>query len=186
MAGEAHVFFADMDSPIGPLTIVKGEQELYKIEFGRIAQTLPSLQNWMKKVFPERACAQDNEQIAPVAAQLREYFRGDRFQFSLPLVFQGTTFQKQVWQALRQIPYGETRTYKDIAEAIGSPKAIRAVGNANNKNPLSIVVPCHRVIGANGSLTGYGGGLDKKQYLLQFEKDHQSTKSVSTPSASPQ
>lgn len=102
--------------------------------------------------------------------QLKEYFAGRRKEFDLPLVFHGTPFQKSVWNALMKIPYGETRSYKDIAELIDNPKACRAVGLANGRNPISIIAPCHRVIGSNGSLTGYGGGLNIKQILLELEK----------------
>ncbi|MDO5649433.1 MAG: methylated-DNA--[protein]-cysteine S-methyltransferase [Gallicola sp.] len=102
--------------------------------------------------------------------ELLEYFKGERTSFDLPLEYQGTDFQVKVWKALEKIPYGETRTYQDIAEAVGSPKAFRAVGNANNKNPISILIPCHRVIGKSGKLVGYGGGLDWKEYLLGIEK----------------
>lgn len=110
--------------------------------------------------------------IAGAFKQLKEYFEGRRKTFDLPLNPKGTDFQKKVWQALCEIPYGETRTYKQIAEQCGNPKASRAVGMANNKNPIGIVIPCHRVIGANGALTGYAGGLDKKQKLLNLEKKH--------------
>ena len=102
--------------------------------------------------------------------QVLEYFAGTRREFSLPLRPNGTPFQLRVWRALTEIPYGETRTYGDIARAIGAPGAARAVGGANNKNPIAIIVPCHRVIGANGALTGYAGGLDKKDFLLKLEK----------------
>ena len=105
-----------------------------------------------------------------VYEQLTEYFDGKRTTFNFPYVLKGTDFQKKVWKALCDIPYGETRSYKDIAVAINQPTASRAVGNANNKNPLMIVVPCHRVIGANGSLTGYAGGLHIKEALLTIEK----------------
>lgn len=105
--------------------------------------------------------------------QLNEYLQGIRKIFDLPLNPRGTEFQKQVWKALLEIPYGETRSYKQIAETIGNPKAVRAVGMANNRNPLLIVVPCHRVIGANGKLTGYGAGLEKKEFLLRLEKSLQ-------------
>lgn len=105
-----------------------------------------------------------------VYLQLSEYFEGRREHFDLPLLLHGTEFQKKVWNALCQIPYGQTRTYKQIAEYIDNPKACRAVGMANNKNPLMIIVPCHRVIGSNGSLTGYAGGLDIKEELLSIEK----------------
>ena len=101
--------------------------------------------------------------------QFSEYLERERRVFDLPFKMQGTEFQKRVWKALCDIPYGETRSYKQIAEAIGNPKAVRAVGMANNKNPLLVVVPCHRVIGANGQLVGYASGLEKKQFLLQLE-----------------
>ena len=103
--------------------------------------------------------------------QLCEYLKGERKVFDLPLNPQGTDFQKRVWKALCDIPYGETRSYKQVAEAIGNPKAVRAVGMANHRNPLLIVVPCHRVIGADGKLVGYGAGLDKKAFLLGMEND---------------
>ncbi len=105
--------------------------------------------------------------------QLQQYFKGQRQEFTELMPYfhdQGTQFQRQVWQALLDIPYGETCSYSDIAQVLNNPKAVRAVGAANGKNPLAIVVPCHRVIGANGTLTGYAGGLDKKQWLLQFEQ----------------
>ena len=101
--------------------------------------------------------------------QLSEYLKGERQMFYLPLNPRGTDFQKRVWRALCDIPYGETQSYKQIAEAIGNPKAVRAVGMANNRNPITIVVPCHRVIGADGKLVGYGGGLEMKEFLLRLE-----------------
>lgn len=104
-----------------------------------------------------------------VCQQLNEYFAGTRTAFDFPLRLQGTPFQEKVWAALRDIPYGETRSYQQIAQAIGQPKACRAVGMANHRNPIYIVVPCHRVVGANGALTGYGGGLDMKKALLELE-----------------
>ena len=117
--------------------------------------------------------AQQPQQPTPLLRraerELQEYFAGQRRQFDLPLAPQGTPFQQSVWQALRQIPYGQTASYKQIAQAIGHPTACRAVGGANNKNPLPIFIPCHRVIGAGGSLTGYAGGLDLKQGLLALE-----------------
>ena len=102
--------------------------------------------------------------------QLTEYFEGRRKNFDLPIELKGTDFQVKVWKALKKIPYGETKSYQEIAEEVASPKAFRAVGNANNKNPISIIIPCHRVIGKSGKLAGYGGGLDKKEYLLNLEK----------------
>ena len=115
--------------------------------------------------------------------QLREYFAGERKAFALPLAPAGTEFQKKVWAALRDIPWGETRSYGDIARAIGKPTACRAVGMANGRNPLPIFIPCHRVIGTNGSITGYSGGLEKKRFLLRLEgisqwKENRSGKSL--------
>jgi len=111
--------------------------------------------------------------IKTAAAQLWEYFKGKRKKFDLPLLLRGTDFQVAVWKALQKIPFGETRSYKEVAEAAGNSKACRAAGMANNRNPIVIIVPCHRVIGADGSLTGYGGGLDLKQYLLDLEQGNQ-------------
>ena len=110
--------------------------------------------------------------IKSAAEQITEYFDGKRKQFDLPLNPRGTAFQKSAWDALQAIPYGETRSYKDIAVQINSPKACRAVGLANNRNPIPIIIPCHRVIGTNGSLTGYAGGLDVKRLLLDLEIQH--------------
>jgi len=108
--------------------------------------------------------------IKKAAAQLDEYFNGKRKKFDLPLKLNGTDFQVDVWKALQKIPFGETRSYGEIARAIGNPKAVRAVGMANNRNPIVIIVPCHRVIGHDGSLTGYGGGLELKRRLLELEQ----------------
>ena len=104
--------------------------------------------------------------------QLQEYFSGSRYDFTVPLAMTGTEFQLAAWHALQTIPYGKTVSYKAIAEQIGRPKAMRAVGMANNRNPIAIIVPCHRVIGANGQLVGYGGGLGMKQWLLEHEKSY--------------
>lgn len=108
--------------------------------------------------------------IKEAGRQIMEYLEGERIEFDLPLLPEGTQFQKAAWRALQTIPYGETRSYKQMAEIIGNPKACRAIGMANNKNPIMIVIPCHRVIGADGTLVGYGGGLDMKVKLLQIEK----------------
>ena len=113
--------------------------------------------------------------LALTIQQLNEYLAGDRHTFDLPLAPQGTPFQRAVWQALLAIPYGETRSYGDIAHAIGNPKAARAVGMANHNNPISFIIPCHRVIGANGALVGYGGGLDLKKKLLDLESKNMSS-----------
>lgn len=120
----------------------------------------------------EGAELKETELIKKAKTQLQEYFSGRRKNFDLPLKPSGTAFQQAVWQALCSIPYGETRSYKDIASQIGNQKACRAVGMANNRNPIAIVVPCHRVIGANGKMVGYAGGLAVKEHLLQLERVH--------------
>ncbi len=107
--------------------------------------------------------------LQKAVAQLKEYFSGQRNHFDLPISTSGTDFQNKVWQALTTIPFGETWSYQDLADAIGSPKAVRAVGAANGKNPVSVIVPCHRVIGKNGKLTGYAGGVERKKHLLELE-----------------
>ena len=112
----------------------------------------------------------ETELIKKAYTQLEEYLSGKRTEFNIEIEMIGTEFQKKVWKELLNIPYGETRSYKDIAIAIGNGKACRAVGNANNKNPIAIIVPCHRVVGSNGSMTGYAGGLDIKEKLLRIEK----------------
>ena len=118
---------------------------------------------------PEGEPNENNELLAEAANQLRAYFAGKLRTFHIPLDLQGTDFQKDVWRQLQEIPYGETRSYAQIAEAIRRPKAVRAVGAANGSNPVAIVVPCHRVIGSSGRLTGYGGGLPLKKRLLELE-----------------
>ncbi len=122
-------------------------------------------------IFSERDwTVEETDLIKETKRQLDEYFAGKRKEFDIPTRLEGTEFQKRVWEELRKITYGKTVTYKDIAEAVGCPKGFRAVGLANNRNPISIIYPCHRVIGSNGSLTGYGGGLDVKEKLLELER----------------
>lgn len=143
----------------GPLLIAINEQGLCHVDFLEGERPLPIQDEWQ----------QDAAALAPYLAEFREYFAGERQGFTLPLAAKGTEFQQAVWQALCDIPYGETCSYGEIARRIGRPKAVRAVGAANGRNPLSIIVPCHRVIGQNGSLTGYAGGLAIKQALLKLE-----------------
>lgn len=163
------VYYAEMDSPIGPLTIGATEQGVCIIHFGSLENSLPTIKAWVKKNGIKGKLEWNEEKISPVIQQLREYFSGQRVSFELPLDLYGTRFQKRVWEALQNIGYGETRSYKEIAQEIGAPKAVRAIGGANNQNPLPIIIPCHRVIGSNGNMVGYGGGLDKKATLLQLE-----------------
>ena len=116
----------------------------------------------------------DRNMPAPMAEclrQLTEYFKGRRQKFSIPLLLEGTDFQKAVWRQLQKIPFGQTASYGDVARAVGSPRAFRAVGNANNKNPIPLIIPCHRVIGSDGKLVGFGGGIWRKHWLLEHEKN---------------
>ena len=147
--------FVVVQSPVGDLTLTEEDGALTGLYFGR--RSLEGEEGLTALL--ERA-----------SRQLEEYFAGKRKQFDLPLSLRGTEFQRQVWAALRDIPYGETRSYGQIAQAVGRPKAVRAVGMANHRNPISIIVPCHRVVGADGSLTGYGGGLENKKFLLALER----------------
>lgn len=153
---------AIVDTPVGAVTIVSGAAGIQGLYY---AEHRPAPDETR---FGDRADAVDGL-LADAAAQLHAYFAGDRTAFDLPLDAVGTPFQLRVWQALREIPYGETRTYGWIAERIGQPTAVRAVGLANSRNPISIVVPCHRVVGATGTLTGYAGGLVCKRTLLDLE-----------------
>ncbi|HMK23955.1 MAG TPA: methylated-DNA--[protein]-cysteine S-methyltransferase [Terriglobales bacterium] len=152
--------YAQIDTPIGPLNLAISDKGLVTVEFHRAG-------------FPRKtgniAWEHSESKAAPYAKQLAEYFAGKRREFTFPLDLRGTPFQLACWHALLAIPYGETRTYADIARAVGKPQAFRAVGMANNRNPIAIVVPCHRVIASDGTLCGYGGGLDVKRRLLELE-----------------
>ena len=148
-----------IDSPIGPLTLAGRGSTLMHLRM--VDQTHePDRAGWEPAV---------PDAFAEIVTQLEAYFAGTLTEFDVELRLDGTEFQRRVWAALRTIPYGETRSYGQIAEQIGSPAASRAVGLANGRNPISIIVPCHRVIGASGSLTGYGGGIERKRRLLELE-----------------
>lgn len=154
--------FIDMPSPVGRLKLVANSQALVAVMWeNEQPKCLGS-----KHLLP---CA-DHPILLATQKQLSEYFAGQRQHFDLPLTFEGTDFQQKVWQALLSIPFAETRSYRDIAAQIGNVKAVRAVGAANGKNPISIIAPCHRVIGANGQLVGFAGGLNNKHILLQLEQ----------------
>lgn len=145
----------------------------YDTEIGRIALTdngseITNLY-FIKETMPNGFETNETALIKEAHSQLEEYLSGKRKAFKLPLLPVGTDFQQSVWKALQDIPFGETRSYGEIAKAVGNPKASRAVGMANNRNPIPIFIPCHRVIGANGKLVGYGGGLDIKEHLLKLE-----------------
>ncbi len=142
-------------SPIGWLKIIGDNDAIFGLSFVDDAPAYANPRSWL---------------LEHCLDQLHAYFRGMRQEFDLPLALRGTAFQRSVWEKLLEIPYGSTASYRDIAQRIGDPKAVRAVGHANGQNPIAIIVPCHRVIGANGKLIGYGGGLWRKQWLLQHEQ----------------
>ena len=149
-------------SPVGALTLTSDGEHLTGVYFAEHRHAPEDL-------GAEVALDDAPQVLRDTAAQLAEYFRGDRRDFDLPVAAPGTDFQRRVWALLRTIPYGRTWSYGQLAEAVGSPGAARAVGLANGRNPVSIVVPCHRVVGADGSITGYGGGVGRKQQLLDLE-----------------
>ena len=144
-------------SPIGEISIIEEENKIIEISFGVKSGIKQGSSLLLEKTKNE----------------LQEYFDGKRMEFDIPIKLNGTDFYKKVWNELKKIPYGETRSYGEIAERIGNPKASRAVGMANHNNPISIIVPCHRVIGKNGALTGYAGGIDKKRFLLNLENKNE-------------
>jgi methylated-DNA-[protein]-cysteine S-methyltransferase len=153
---EMKLYKAYYDSPVGIIEITGTEEGISSLIFVESKND--------EEEYPD--C------IKNCLEQLDEYFEGKRKEFNVKLMVEGTEFQKSVWNKLRNIPYGKTASYKDIAQEIGNEKAVRAVGSTNGKNPISIIVPCHRVIGANGKLTGYAGGLWRKEWLLEHEAKH--------------
>ena len=154
---EQKIYGEIYESPVGALTILAEKKGIRAIKFGEDEEV--------------KSTGKANEMTRWAVKELEEYFKGKRKEFTVPCRPEGTDFQKRVWETLIQIPYGETRTYKEIAAAAGNSKASRAVGMANNRNPIPIIIPCHRVIGTNGSLTGYAGGLKVKEYLLKLESN---------------
>lgn len=171
MARQLVVKFAETKSPIGPLTIAATPQGICSIEFGTYDAVQFSLARWCQRWLGIEKLQLDDGSLTETITQLNEYFLGERWEFTVPLDVRGTEFQKMVWSQLLQIPYGETRSYKDVAVGMGAPKAVRAIGSANNKNPIPIIIPCHRVIGSNGAMVGYGGGLHIKEFLLRLEQN---------------
>jgi AraC family transcriptional regulator of adaptative response/methylated-DNA-[protein]-cysteine methyltransferase len=162
--------FKKTESPVGDLNIAATEAGICWLDFADKPTADKRLKSFAKKL--NASITQNNNlHINELESQLKEYFDGKRKQFTVKLFIAGTPFQKEVWAALQEIPYGVTRSYKEQSTAIKKPKAVRAVANANGANPISIVVPCHRVIGSNGQLTGYGGGLWRKKFLLELESE---------------
>jgi methylated-DNA-[protein]-cysteine S-methyltransferase len=156
------IYWHEIESPVGTLLLAGDGRSLRVVHFqvGRRARR------------PDKEWVHDPRPFAAAVSELEEYFAGRRRDFDLPLAPEGTEFQRSVWRALRRIPYGETVSYGELARRIGNPRASRAVGLANGANPIPIIVPCHRVIGADGSLTGFGGGLEIKGKLLALERTH--------------
>ena len=156
-------YYFVIESPIGPLHLAATNKVLTAIH-----HSFERLKNWNKNdvIFKN----EKNIIIEKTILQLTEYFNGKRKKFNIPLELSGTNFQLKAWEALKKIPYAKTVSYSDQAKLIENPKASRAIGNANNANPISIIIPCHRVIGKSGKLVGYGGGLDRKDYLLELEQ----------------
>ena len=152
--------YAKVSTPIGSLLLIADSEALREIRFEKSARGMS----------PETDCQEGGKIVETAARQLADYFAGKRRDFDLPLAPRGTEFQQRVWQELQRIPYGQTLSYGEIARRIGRPTAVRAVGAANGKNPIPIVIPCHRVIGRDGSLTGFGGGIDIKKQLLTLEE----------------
>jgi methylated-DNA-[protein]-cysteine S-methyltransferase len=149
-----------IDSPLGKLLAVSDGQALTRLAMSPRPNDVPD------------DARRDPAALADVAAQLDAYFAGELTEFDLPLAPRGSEFQLRVWNALLEIPYGETASYGEIAARIGRPDTVRAVGTTNGRNPIAVIIPCHRVIGADGSLVGYGGGLDRKRLLLELEAEH--------------
>lgn len=156
------MYFEICNSPVGPLLLVGEEDKLTQLSFLKNRNTEP---------FIDSTWIRSSDKFVDVRTQLTEYFHDGRREFEIALDFgvSSSSFSGQVWRELQRIPYGETRSYREIACNIGREKAFRAVGQANHRNPIAIIVPCHRVIGSNGKLTGFGGGLDTKKYLLDLE-----------------
>jgi methylated-DNA-[protein]-cysteine S-methyltransferase len=156
------MYYCYLATPIGELLLAGDDEALALVSFPEGSMRRDPDDDWIYNEKP----------FAAARRQLTEYFAGERRDFDLPLKLNGTEFQLSVLEALQKIPYGETSSYSDIAERIGRPKAVRAVGAANGRNPIPIIVPCHRVIGSHGDLTGFGGGLETKEALLRLEAEH--------------
>jgi O-6-methylguanine DNA methyltransferase len=161
------ITIATIDTPFGSMSTANSPRGLGYLGFGERARVLAEA--WARRWYPAARLSDDQAAPHDLAAQIVAYYAGELREWSLPLDLRGTPFQLQAWQALRQIPYGTTRAYSEHAAAIGHPRAVRAVGAANGANPISLIVPCHRLIGKGGTLVKYGGGLEIKRRLLELE-----------------
>jgi methylated-DNA-[protein]-cysteine S-methyltransferase len=173
MSTTSTMFSTTVPSPVGRLTLLGEGEDLVGLYFDHDPEAAKA----------RAGAVRDDRRLRRAAAELEEYFAGSRTRFDLPLAPRGTEFQKAVWRALVRIPFGETATYGEIARSIGQAAASRAIGGANHRNPIAIVIPCHRVIGADGSMTGYGGGLDRKRLLLDLEARVASSGQLGLPGA---
>jgi methylated-DNA-[protein]-cysteine S-methyltransferase len=161
------LYYATMDSPSGPLMLVATPTGLCRV--GLPGEGRAALEEWLARWVGPEILEENQVALSTAVAQLREYFSRLRREFDLPLDLRGTSFQQQVWAELRKVPYGQTVSYGELARRVGCPGAARAVGQAVGANPVPIIIPCHRVVGADGSLVGYGGGLEVKSALLRLE-----------------
>jgi O-6-methylguanine DNA methyltransferase len=159
-----------VEAPIGTFRIASTRQGLAYVELPHASGR--GLDGWLRRRAPDARCEAGDELNRAAATQILQYLEGERTEFDLPLDLRGTPFQRRVWEKLLEIPYGETRSYQEIARAVRRPRALRAVGNANGANPVSLVVPCHRVVASGGKLGGYGGGVSLKARLLAMERAH--------------
>lgn len=170
------LYTTKIKTPLGEMIACSTDDAICLLEFTEKTDEARSMKiksaAEIAKLINAEIFEEENEILTSLKKQLAEYFECKRKEFDVPTLFVGTEFQKNAWSALNNIPYGQTRSYKDQATAINNPKAVRAIGSANNKNRISIVVPCHRVIGHNGKLVGYGGELWRKQWLIEFEKQN--------------
>ncbi|HKQ72140.1 MAG TPA: methylated-DNA--[protein]-cysteine S-methyltransferase [Blastocatellia bacterium] len=158
---DSRVFFTSLDSPVGALFLTSNGEAITELFMEKHTGGPKPINKWRR----------DDNLFREASNQLRAYFAGELTDFDLPLATNGAPFQQRVWAELRKIPYGSTVSYGELARRMGNPQAARAVGAANGSNPISIIIPCHRVIGSNGKLTGYGGGIERKKFLLEFEAE---------------
>ncbi|MFC7062740.1 methylated-DNA--[protein]-cysteine S-methyltransferase [Halobacillus seohaensis] len=174
MSYQSIIYYDASETPVGSLTILATDEGILRIDYGHFDELVSFYQTWTKKHLLKGSFERhpNHHYVMQAKMEIREYFAKEREVFSLPLICYGTPFEKSVWRALKShIPFGETRSYKDIAITLKASQSVRAVGGAVNKNPFSIVVPCHRVIGSNGKLVGYAGGLERKRKLLDLESN---------------
>ncbi len=174
MKGEK-AFYEFLESPLGTLIACTSSKGCFLLEFYDNEHSKEFFKKY-QKIYSLNMKEGTSEALQTLKEELKSYFKGELHEFSVPLELRGTTFQKKVWTELLKIPYGETRSYGEISNSIGNPKAVRAVGHANGSNPIPIIIPCHRVIASNGTLHGYGGGIWRKKYLLKLENPNFSFK----------